>query len=514
MAQWQALQAQAKNISPGILAAVLVGGWIIWQAITYLRDPLRDVPGPFWARFTRLWYLKEIAGGRFEKTNVQLHNKYGPIVRIAPNYYSIDDVDAIRTIYGHGTHFVKGKWYVASANPKNEEPDLFTDLNPETHAARRRAVASMFSVTSLLAMEPQAVKCAQILVQRFTELAESHAPINLQVWLQYYAFDVIALITLNKRFGFLDTGKDNGGMIAALHSYLLYLSKVGVFHEWHNTFTRILSYLPSSSSGGMHYMGAFLHEQIREGQKQKTKSDLEKDESKPTDDFLTKMLRMHALQPDKFPMSAVFTTCGTNIAAGSDTTSVSLAAILYHLMRSPEKLEKLRREIDEAIEERGSKDMLSFQEAQKLPYLQACIKEALRVHPATGLPMVRVVPEGGAMIAGRYFPAKTEVGVNSWVAHANQRIFGPDAEEFVPERWLESPERTSEMNRYIMTFGAGSRTCIGKNISLLEISILIPELVRKFDFTLVDPDRPLEIENVWFVKQKNLECFVTERKGH
>ncbi|KAJ4512475.1 hypothetical protein HRR83_006991 [Exophiala dermatitidis] len=77
MAQWQALQAQAKNISPGILAAVLVGGWIIWQAITYLRDPLRDVPGPFWARFTRLWYLKEIAGGRFEKTNVQLHNKYG-----------------------------------------------------------------------------------------------------------------------------------------------------------------------------------------------------------------------------------------------------------------------------------------------------------------------------------------------------------------------------------------------------------------------------------------------------
>lgn len=88
-------------------------------------------------------------------------------------------------------------------------------------------------------------------------------------------------------------------------------------------------------------MGAFLHEQIREGQKQKTKSDLEKDESKPTDDFLTKMLRMHALQPDKFPMSAVFTTCGTNIAAGSDTTSVSLAAILYHLMRSPEKLEKV-----------------------------------------------------------------------------------------------------------------------------------------------------------------------------
>lgn len=136
--------------------------------------------------------------------------------------------------------------------------------------------------------------------------------------------------------------------------------------------------------------------------------------------------------------------------------------------------------------------------------------------------------------------SQTEAGVNSWVIHANQQIFGPDAEEFRPERWLESPERASEMNRYIMTvsqrkatpeegtwwvgsksntnnqlnhqFGAGSRTCIGKNISLLEISILIPELVRRFDFRLAHPEQLLEMENVWFVKQKNLECYVSLRK--
>lgn len=74
----------------------------------------------------------------------------------------------------------------------------------------------------------------------------------------------------------------------------------------------------------------------------------------------------------------------------------------------PSKLtfSQLRDEIDQAIEERGSKEMLTFQEAQKLPYLQACIKEGLRLHPATGLPMVRVVPKGGATIAGKYFPPK------------------------------------------------------------------------------------------------------------
>ncbi|KAJ9641627.1 hypothetical protein H2204_002689 [Knufia peltigerae] len=448
MAQLQSFLANAKTVSPLVVGCGLLGLWVLFQLFSYLRDPLRDIPGPFTARFSRLWYLKEVASGRFEKTNIALHKKYGPIVRIAPHYYSIDDMNAISTIYGHGTHFVKGKWYIASAPPTNKVPNLFTELDPDVHSAVRRKVASLYSMTSLVAMEPNAVECAQLLIEKFTSLAESGKPINLQVWLQYFAFDTIALITLSKRFGFLDTGEDNGGMIDALHKYLLYLSQVGVIHEWHSTLNWVMSFLPKQ---GMHYLGSFMTDQLAEGQRQRPKGSLEKDQSKSTDDFLTKLLRMNALQPDKFTMEDVYSICMTNIGAGSDTTSVSLAGIMYCFMKNPEALEKVRKEIDEAMQGRGSDEMLSFQEAQKLPYLQACIKEGLRMHPATGLPMVRVVPKGGSTIAGRYFPAKTEVGVNSWVAHANQSIFGPDAEKFRPERWLESAERTSDMNRYIMT---------------------------------------------------------------
>ncbi|ETI27659.1 hypothetical protein G647_00108 [Cladophialophora carrionii CBS 160.54] len=509
MAKLQGIFADVRAVSPLVLVGGLLSLWLVHQFVVLLGDPLRSVPGPFLARFTRLWYLRKVWRGDFEKTNLALHKRYGSIVRIAPNYYSIDDADAIKTIYGHGTQFVKGRWYIASGNPKNENPDIFTELNPAVHAENRRKVASLYSMSSLVPMEQNAIDCARILVDRFTGFAERHVSFNLQVWLQYFAFDTIALITLSKRFGFLDTGEDNGGMIAALDHYLRYLTKVGIYHEWHSFLTWCLSFWPTT---GTRYLGTFTQEQVREGQRTKPKSVLEKDESKPTDDFLTKLLRMNALQPDRFPMGAVFSTCITNIGAGSDTTSVSLAGILHQLMKSPATVQKLRQELDQAIEERGSSDMLSFQEAQKLPYLQAVIKEGLRLHPATGLPMVRVVPKGGATIAGRYFPEKTEVGVNTWVAHANQNMFGADAEEFRPERWLEDAERAAEMNRNILTFGAGSRTCIGKNISLLEISILIPELVRKFDFTLVDPHRPLESENVWFVKQKNLECYVSLRK--
>jgi hypothetical protein len=61
-------------------------------------------------------------------------------------------------------------------------------------------------------------------------------------------------------------------------------------------------------------------------------------------------------------------------------------------------------------------------------------------------------------------------------------------------------------------FGAGSRTCIGKNIALLEISKLLPELIRRFDFLLSMPDKTIEMENVWIVKQKNVCCHISPRK--
>jgi hypothetical protein len=79
----------------------------VYYLLQYLLDPLRSVPGPFLARFSRLWYFLEISKGRFEETNIELHRQHGPIVRIAPHEYSIDTVDAARTIYGHGNTFVK-----------------------------------------------------------------------------------------------------------------------------------------------------------------------------------------------------------------------------------------------------------------------------------------------------------------------------------------------------------------------------------------------------------------------
>jgi cytochrome P450 len=93
------------------------------------------------------------------------------------------------------------------------------------------------------------------------------------------------------------------------------------------------------------------------------------------------------------------------MVAGSDTTAISLSATLYYLLSNPTSLAKLRDEIDHFTARGSLSKNPSFKESQEMPYLQAVIKEALRMHPATGLPLEREVPAGGATIGGYFFPA-------------------------------------------------------------------------------------------------------------
>lgn len=167
--------------------------------------------------------------------------------------------------------------------------------------------------------------------------------------------------------------------------------------------------------------------------------------------------------------------------------------------------------------------VVSWSEAQQLPYLDAVIKEAFRVHPAAGLPLERVVPAGGATIAGNFVPGGTIVGCSAWVLHGNPDIFGSDAAFFRPERWLESndsgssksgeAERIKEMNAAMFHFGSGSRTCIGKNISLLEIYKVVPSLLRGFEVEFKEGGGEWKLWNSWFVRQLEFEVRFRRREG-
>lgn len=98
-----------------------------------LVSPLRHIPGPFWTRFTKLWYFNHVRRGQFQEDNLNLHRKYGPIVRIAPNHYSISELSAVKTVYGTGSKFLKSDWYEGWAHPDPQRFSLFPDRDARRH---------------------------------------------------------------------------------------------------------------------------------------------------------------------------------------------------------------------------------------------------------------------------------------------------------------------------------------------------------------------------------------------
>lgn len=181
-------------------------------------------------------------------------------------------------------------------------------------------------------------------------------------------------------------------------------------------------------------------------------------------------------------------------------------------MKNPDVYDQLQKEIDDAAESGQLPFPVKYADAIKLPFLCACIKEAFRIHPSVQLTMSRIVPAGGMELCGVYIPAGYRVGMNGAVVHYDRSIFGEDADKFRPGRWLEEGGKAAEMEKHMLIFGAGTRTCIGKNISLAEIHKLVPHVLRHFKLELWDKDREWKTINTWFNRQEGVEVRLTRRQ--
>jgi cytochrome P450 len=202
-------------------------------------------------------------------------------------------------------------------------------------------------------------------------------------------------------------------------------------------------------------------------------------------DMLAKFVEAKKSDGSRLSQDEVLYTATSVIAAGSDTTSLALASTIRYLLANPQAYEKLQREVDEAFEHGRLSEPCSYAAAVKLPYLQACVKEALRLHPPISMSLPRVVPPEGDFIDGRFYPGGTIVSISPYVIHRDVNIWGQDAREYRPERWLEaekSEEQRKDLERNFFSFGGGSRQCIGKNISIMEVTKCLPRLLWHFHF--------------------------------
>ncbi|KAK5316270.1 hypothetical protein LTR70_006325 [Exophiala xenobiotica] len=373
-------------------------------------------------------------------------------------------------------------------------------------------------MTTLVQFEPFVDSTtSQFLKQLNTKYARGSGTIcDFSKWLQYYAFDVIGELTFSKRLGFVDNGRDVDGIISALEWLLNYAAVIGQMPSLDKLYLKnpirmALSRLGWTSSNTP--VAEFARKRIAE------KLDSEKlvlqdgsiasgAEPAVRRDFVSRFLEAHEKDPSFITKDRVLALTMANMFVGSDTTSISLLGIFYYLLKYPMDMDRLVAELH-AQKANGNFDrddgLVRWDQVKDLPFLNAVIKEGFRCHPAAGLPLERKVPEGGRTICGRYLPAGAIVGCSAWVIHRDESIFGTDAEQYRPSRWIEASEPQRRlMDASLFHFGAGSRTCIGKNISFLEIYKLVPAVLLRFQVELAYPEKEWRLHNAWFVKPSEL----------
>ncbi|KAL9113883.1 MAG: hypothetical protein Q9227_002017 [Pyrenula ochraceoflavens] len=169
------------------------------------------------------------------------------------------------------------------------------------------------------------------------------------------------------------------------------------------------------------------------------------------------------------------------VIAGSDTTATAIRSTLLFLMTFPSTYQTLKAELKKGIREDAISCPIQASEARNLPYLQAVIKEGLRMFPPVPHMMMVAAPRGGDVLKGIKVPEGTQLGVAYWPLVRDKRVFGDDASVFRPERWLEAEtEQLRKMTATVdLIFRAGKWQCLGKVIAFMELEKVFVELARK-----------------------------------
>ncbi|KAH1494942.1 hypothetical protein LV164_001306 [Aspergillus fumigatus] len=492
---------------------------IVWYLLTYLISPLRRFPGPILAGWTNLWRMYHVRKGKVHVLTTELHKKYGPVVRIAPNVVDLDMPEMIRTIYSTRGDYRKTEFYHGSSAKSNGKIiyNLFSECDPQVHALQKRPIAKYYSMSGVLPLEPHIDETIGFLCRRleeeFIDGPKAGRPCDLGQWLLYYTWDVVGKVTFSEPIGYLEKGYDFDHTIAIADKAMDYFALVSQLPILDHLLDKNPIYRIGPPSFGTVTNISIQHLVDR----LQGRDTAYHDPSKP--DFLDKFIEAKATFPHVVDDAQIISYLMINMIAGADTTAITLNAALYFALKNPAVWKRLQEETA-SLHCEGS-PIVPFKTAQDLPYLNAVIREAMRMHPGVAMCLERYVPDEGLTLpGGQFIPGGCIVGMNPYVLARNQLVWGEDADVFRPERWLRDPTRETEeayqerlkrMNAADLTFGAGSRVCIGRNLGMMEVYKVVATLVSRYEIELVDPKGEWKTHNSFFVRQEGIEVRLRRR---
>jgi benzoate 4-monooxygenase len=313
-----------------------------------------------------------------------------------------------------------------------------------------------------------------------------YADMDALHWFNYLAFDIIGDLAFGAPFGMLEKGKDIAEVRYAPDAPPTYAPAIEVLNR-RGEVSGTIGCLPQLKPYAKYLPDPFFSKGIRAVENlagiatARVKERLDNADNIDRVDLLTRLMEGRDEAGAQLGRAELTAEALTQLIAGSDTTSNTSCALMYHVLRNPHVGPKLQAELDAAL---PHDSVPQFEQVKDLPYLDAVIKETMRIHSTSSLGLPRVVPPGpGITISGHFFPQGSVVSVPSYTIHHSTSIWGPDADAFKPERWDES-RLTEQQKASFIPFSFGPRACVGRNVAEMELALIVGTVFRRYEFEL------------------------------
>ncbi|KAB8230800.1 cytochrome P450 [Aspergillus alliaceus] len=484
-----------------VIAPAFLTGLLFYRY--YIKDPLRSVPGPFLASWSRLWLLRQVYSGQLHISDIKAHEKYGPIYRAAPNYVIVNDPK-----YIHESHkWNRSDWFI-TLDPQVGLQSVGTARTMSQHNFQRRRIAPAYNLDSTYKMEQRLdISILEFIQTLNIRFAMTGKVCDLSDYIHFFAFDTIMDLAFSDRVGFVKEGRDVNNIIESLTALFGVTRIMTTFPELqklinHKWVTPFLGSKPSDDYGPGMVRGMAIKEVERR---------LEGNTTTVANDLLYRFMQYKDENGKSIPRRDLEVESFTPVIAGPESVATILRVAIVYIICTPRVYRRLMAEIDEKCRSGSLSTPVTYRETKGLPFLCAVVKEVFRIHPPIGTPFPRTVPPPGATICGHFLPGGCDVGFSMWALGRNKTVFGDDVDAFRPERWMDSKEKITSYEKADLAFSAGLTTCLGKHIALFEIQKTLVELFRNFEINLANPFQPCMTNNILTFVVHNMPVRINSR---
>ncbi|OTA80295.1 hypothetical protein M434DRAFT_401801 [Hypoxylon sp. CO27-5] len=446
---------------------LLLGGFRLWF------HPLRAYPGPFFARLTDAYAGYFAIKKRLHLATYQNFQRYGPIVRQAPNRLVFNTITALQDIYLN-PRVTKGQAYRKS-QMRADYPSIINVIDKDQHRRKRKFIGQVLTERSMRAFEPTMIAQIDIFLKSLLESSQTGSYVNMTDRCQRLGVDVVGLLAFGypfktqeqKDYRFLISVIDIMSWRINLYMQFPLLARFeGLFTllgaresiKFRNVIYTMVKARTAQGKDAQHDLYSMVADHIGKGQQGLYNGEL-------------------------WPEAVLF------IIAGGTTTASAMSALFFYLSRNPACYATLAAEIRSAFS--SVSEIIPGPQLNGCKYLRACIDEGLRMAPPSLTSPWReqdAKDNSGEpfIVDGHVIPRGTQVAVSLYSLLHNEEYF-PDPFTFKPERWLEEDTEKNKdgrtaMRKAFVPFLIGDRSCAGKSMAYMEASLTMARTLWYFDF--------------------------------